>query len=72
MTIGDKKDLGFRVVAVRDNKDYIRVLVYSYCTTLTGWGVLPIYTIHVHKGLRREKHLSHCLNSLRGVIQEIL
>ena len=23
-----------------DNKDYIRVLLYSYYTTLTGWGVL--------------------------------
>ena len=28
------------MVAIRDNKDYIRVLLYSYYTTITGWGVL--------------------------------
>ena len=28
------------IVAIRDNKDYIRVLLYSYYTTITGWGVL--------------------------------
>ena len=28
------------IVTVRDDKDYIRVLVYSYHTTITGWGVL--------------------------------
>ena len=27
----------------RDTRDYIRVLVYSYYTTITGWGVLLIY-----------------------------
>ena len=27
-------------MAIRDNKDYIRVLPYSYYTTITGWGVL--------------------------------
>ena len=26
-----------------DNKDYIRVLLYSYYTTITGWGVLLKY-----------------------------
>ena len=25
----------------KDNKDYVRVLLYSYHTTITGWGVLP-------------------------------
>ena len=29
------------IVAIRDNKDWIEVLLYSYCTTITGWGVLP-------------------------------
>ena len=40
--------LGFRVwrtphlavVAIGDNQDYIKVLSYSYYTTITGWGVL--------------------------------
>ena len=42
--------LGFRVeirrtphpviVAVRDTSNCIRVLLYSYYTTITGWGVL--------------------------------
>ena len=41
--------LGFRVrwtphpviVTIRDNKDYIRVLVYSSYITITGWGGPP-------------------------------
>ena len=28
------------IVVIRDNQDYIRVLLYSYYTTITGWGVL--------------------------------
>ena len=28
------------IVTIMDNKDYIRVLLYSYYTTITGWGVL--------------------------------
>ena len=28
------------IVAIRDNKDSVRVLLYSYDTTITGWGVL--------------------------------
>ena len=31
------------IVAIRDNKDSIRVLLYSYYTTVTGWGVLLVY-----------------------------
>ena len=31
------------VVTVGDNRDYIRVLLYSYYTTITGWGVLLNY-----------------------------
>ena len=32
------------IVAIRDNTDYIRVLLYSYYTTITGRGLLLIYT----------------------------
>ena len=28
------------MVTTMDNKDYIRVLLYSYYTTITGWGIL--------------------------------
>ena len=28
------------IVTIRDNRDSIRVLLYSYDTTITGWGVL--------------------------------
>ena len=31
------------IVTIRNNRDYIRVLLYSYYTTITGWGVLLIY-----------------------------
>ena len=31
------------MVTTRDNRDYIRVLLYSYHTTITGWGVLLNY-----------------------------
>ena len=30
-------------MAIRDNRDYIRVLLYSYYATVTGWGVLLTY-----------------------------
>ena len=33
------------IVTIGDNRDYIRVLLYSYYTTITGWGVL------LHHGL---------------------
>ena len=26
------------IVTMRDNKDYIRLLFYSYYTVITGWG----------------------------------
>ena len=28
------------IVTIRDDRDYIRVLLYSCYTTITGWGVL--------------------------------
>ena len=34
------------IVAVKDNKGYIRVLLNSYSTTNTGWGVLLSYAKH--------------------------
>ena len=35
------------IVTIRDNKDYIRVLLYSYYTTITGWGVLLRYLVYM-------------------------
>ena len=34
------------IVTIMDNKDNIRVLLYSYYTTITGWGVLLMYVVH--------------------------
>ena len=31
------------IVTLRDNKDNIKVLFYSYYTTITGWGFLLTY-----------------------------
>ena len=31
-------------MTIRDNRDYLRVLLYSYYTTITGWGVLLRYS----------------------------
>ena len=36
------------IVTIRDIKDYIRVLLYSYYTTITGWGVLLRNTVGFH------------------------
>ena len=30
-------------MTIRDNRDYIWVLLYSYHSTITGWGVLLTY-----------------------------
>ena len=30
---------------IGDNRDYIRVLLHSYYTTITGWGVLLTYVL---------------------------
>ena len=29
------------IVAIRDHKDYLRVLLYTYYITITGWGGPP-------------------------------
>ena len=31
------------IMTIRHNRGYIRVLLYSYYTTITGWGVLLKY-----------------------------
>ena len=51
------------IVIIGDNRDYTRVLLYSYYTTITGWGVLLRQTHQtrqeLHMRLRsREKLLS--------------
>ena len=33
-----------------DNGDYIRVLLYSYYTTIAGWGVLLSYSLNSFQG----------------------
>ena len=33
------------LVTIRENRDYIRVLLFSYYTTITGWGVLLNYIV---------------------------
>ena len=33
------------IVTIRDNWDYIRVLLFSYYTTITGWGDPPIFLL---------------------------
>ena len=32
-------------MTIGDNRDYIRVLLYSYYTTITGWGVLLRFSV---------------------------
>ena len=34
------------IVTIRDNRDDIRVLLSSYYTTITGWGVLLTHTLN--------------------------
>ena len=45
------------IVAIRDNKDYIRVLLYSYYTTNREWGVLLSNTWqHFGRGATVDKY----------------
>ena len=55
------------IVTIRDNRDYIRVLLYSYYTTITGWGVLLMNSVD-------ENFMgpSATLNILNGVGQVLL
>ena len=47
---------------MRDNKNVIRVLVYSYYTTITGWGVLLTQNTLADRGL----------NDKTGVLESLL
>ena len=43
------------IVTIRDSKDYIRVLLYCYSTTITGWGgggPPSLYLVAIHCRLR--------------------
>ena len=56
----------------RDNRDYIRVLLYSYYATITGWGVLlrkASVQVHINQlplSLREQAMDSGRLRLLRG------
>ena len=39
------------IVTTRDNVDYIRALLYSCYTTITGWGVINMLRAHTHTSL---------------------
>ena len=41
------------IVTIGDNRDYIRVLLYSYYTTIVGWRVLLRYYVGYVQGLER-------------------
>ena len=43
------------IVTKKDNRDYIKVLFYSYYTTVTRWAVLL-----------RSRHIEYALNHLRN------
>ena len=56
------------IVTIKVNKDYIRVLLYSSYTTITGWGVLLNDTNQQLGPRASEKHVtsmaSHYLKTL--------
>ena len=44
------------IVTIRNNRDYIRVLLYSCCTAITGWGVPLSYHVNLMETqLRKQK-----------------
>ena len=47
------------MVTTRDNRDYIRVLLSSYYTTITGWVLL---TLRVHR-----RYIGTVENSILGI-----
>ena len=59
------------IVTIRDNRDCIRVLLYSYYTTITGWGVLLIQ-INIYICIYNCRiiyiYMSQSPNSLKGCI----
>ena len=57
------------IVTTRDKEDYIRVLYYSYYTTITGWGVLQRYGVNrqVIEAVVRTSSFLAVLGLLRGL-----
>ena len=53
------------IVTRRDNKDCIRVLLYSSSTTITGWGVLLTHTAK-HQSLRMGRSFSSFFFGVSG------
>ena len=49
---------------IKDSKEYIRVLLYSYYTTITGWGVLLRY---FRLFVTAPSTQFYCCKGLRGV-----
>ena len=47
------------IVIIGDNKDYIRVLFYSYHITITRWGVLLMYMLRRVQSSKLPRNL-HC------------
>ena len=50
------------IVTIFDNKDHFRILLYSYDTTITGWGVpsnlMPLWIPEMAEELREAPELS--------------
>ena len=44
------------MVTIRDNRDSIRVLLYSYYTTITGWGVLLKSNVYKNLEVTQNRH----------------
>ena len=56
------------IVAIWDNKDYIRVLFYSYYPTVTGWAVLPEFRVQCLPCFRAEAGLVGPLHQLERML----
>ena len=55
------------IVAIRDNKDDIKVLLYSYYTTITGWGVLlSNHKSYIQQRLEHKKEATQSDKSIRA------
>ena len=55
-------------MTIRANRDHIRVLLYSYYTTITGWGDPP--NIYFLSMVQKCTHGPAILGSLRRLIEE--
>ena len=63
------------IVTIRDNRDYIRVLLYSYYTTITGWGVLLrnmwVYDYYIANIFPYALLSRRSIYGLRGLVQGV-